>query len=214
MSEGSGTVEAKRAARWTRIAGLGAMVGAGAVLVAAILDNVTEFTATPGTVEYVTAWSMFAVGGLLLLVGALALHVRYGGDYGRLGALGTAVAGLGFLSMVVGAAWSAVSTGPVVDASASGGLVFAGLLLAVLGSFALAVGLRRSGVARAGTLLLVAPVLLVATFVVGEALVAVVALDALWLLFLVTFCAGWIALGDALRSGPESTVAETTAPTA
>ena len=61
-------------------------------------------------------------------------------------------------------------------------------------------------------LLIAAPVVLVTGFVVGEAISTVVSVDVLWILFLVTFCAEWVALGDALRYSPESTVSSTVAP--
>ncbi len=213
MNEFSGTVEATRERRWVRTAGIGAMIGAGAVLAGLILDNVVEFTATPGTAEYVTAWSMLAVGGLLLLVGVLAVHARYGAVDGTLGTIGAGIAGLGFLSMVVGGAWSAVYTGPVLDASTSGGLVFLGLLVATLGSLVLAIGLWRAGVAaRAVAFLVAAPMVFVATFVVGEPLSAATGYDVMWLLFLLTFALGWIALGDALRADTRTVVDETVVP--
>ena len=215
MSEVSSIVEAKRTTRWVRAAGIGAMIGAGAVLAASIVDNVTEVTDTPATAEYVTTWAMFAVGAFLLLAGAMAIHTRYGEEYGRLGTAGTAIAGLGFLSMIVGGAWSAIDTAPTVEASTAGGFAFMGLLVAVFGSLVLAIAFRRAGVVgRAAALLIAAPVVLVAGFVVGEAISAVVSIDAMWILFLLTFCAGWIALGDALRHSPESAVAEAAAPAA
>ena len=214
MNTLSSTAEAKRTTRWIKTAGIGAMFGSAAVLAASILDNVTTITDTPATAEYVALWAMFALGAFLLLAGVMAVYIRYSDDYGRLGTVGTVVAGLGFLSMAVGGAWSAVTTGSTV-ASPAGGFAFAGLLVAVLGSLVLALGLRRAGVAtRAAALLIAAPVVLVATFVVGEALAAVVSIDMLWILFLVTFCVGWVALGDALRHSSESTIAEATAPVA
>ena len=215
MSVTNGTVEAKRTTRWVRTAGIGAMIGGGAVLAGSILDNVTAYTETPGTVEYVTTFSMLTVGALLLLAGAVAAHVRYGDVYGRLGLAGVGVAALGFLSMAVGGVWSAADTGPALDASTSGGLVFFGLLVAVLGSLFLGVGLRRARAAtRAAAVLVAAPVVLVATFVVGETLAAAFDLDVMWLLFVLAFCAGWVALGDALRAAPETTPVETTTPVA
>lgn len=214
MSELSSTVEAKRTTRWVRTAGIGTMFGSGAVLAATIVDNVTEVTSTQGTSEYVLSWAMLAIGAVLLFAGAVALYARYGQEYGRLGITGTAIAGLGFLSMTVGGMWSTVYTGPA-EASTPGGLTFAGLLLAALGSLVLAFGLRRTNVAtRAATLLIVAPVVLVATFIIGETITAITSIDVMWILFLTTFCIGWIALGDALRSSPELTVAEETAPVA
>lgn len=215
MNERSSTVGATRGG-WVRTAGIGAMVGAGTVLAGSILDNVAEFTATPGTAEYVTTWSMLAVGALLLLVGAVAVHARYGDSYGALGAIGTGIASLGFLSMTVGGVWSAIDVAQATsDASTSGGLAFFGLLVAVVGSLVLAFGLRRAGVAgRAVALLVGAPVVLVSTFVVGETLSAATGYDVMWLLFVLTFCAGWVALGDALRAGVRTTVGETVTPAA
>ncbi len=210
MNAHSSIAETKRTTRWTKTAGIGAMVGSVAVLAASILDNVTAITSTPATAEYVALWAMFAVGALLLLVGAVAVYTRYSRDYGRLGTVGTALAGLGFLSMTLGGAWSVVYTGSAV-ASPAGGFAFAGLFAAVLGSLVLAIGLRRASIAtRAAVLLIAAPVVLVASFVVSETLAAVVSIDVLWILFLVTFCAGWVALGDALRHSPESGVTTAT----
>ena len=215
MSVTSGTVEAKRTTRRLRTAGIGATVGGGAVLTGSIFDNVLAYTETPGTVEYVTTFSMLAVGALLLLAGTVATHVRYGDVYGRLGLGGTVVAALGFLSMAVGGVRSAAYAGPALDASTSGGLVFLGLLVAVLGSLFIGIGLRRAREAtHAATVLVAAPVVLVASFVVGETLTAALDLDVMWLLFVLTFCAGWVALGDALRAAPETTTAEPTAPVA
>ena len=102
MTELSSTVETKRTKRWLKTAGIGTMFGGGAVLTASILDNVTQITEGPPTAGYVTTWAMYAIGALLLLVGAAAVHARYGEEYGRLGTLATAVAGLGFLSMTAG----------------------------------------------------------------------------------------------------------------
>ena len=215
MNELSGTVEATRTPRWIRTAGIGAMIGSGAVLLASTLDNLTAYTTTPATAEYVTTWAMFTVGALLLLAGAAAVHTRYGDIYGRLGLAGTAIAALGFISMTVGGAWSLLYTGPAVDSSTAGGFAFVGLLVALIGSLVLAVSLRRIGMAtRAVWLLIAAPVVLVATFVVGEAITALTSIDAVWILFLITFCAGWIALGDALRTSSEVTVPEPAVPTA
>ncbi len=191
------------------------MVGGGAVLAGTILDNVTAFTETPATAEYVATWSMLTIGALLLLVGAAALYTRYGDIYGRLGLAGTVIAGLGFLSMTVGGLWSTLYTGPAGEATQSGGLVFFGLLVAVLGSLVFAIALRRAGLAgRAAALLIVAPVVLVATFVVGETLTALSGFDVMWLLFLVTFCTGWVALGDAIRYTSDSALEETATPAA
>ena len=213
MNELDSTVPAERTSDWRRTAGFGVMIGAGAVLAASILDNVTGVTGTPGTAGYVTAWSMFAVGGLLLLLGAYAVHVRYGDAYGWLGLAGTAVAALGFLSVTVGGVWSLVAPGPAGEATTAGGFAFGGILLAMLGSLVLAVALHRSGLApRAALLLIAAPVVFVATFVVGETISTVVGADAMWILFLVTFCTGWIAVGDALRSRSESPVVEPARP--
>lgn len=214
MTEFSSTVEAKRTRRWIKTAGIGAMFGGGAVLTASILDNVTELTGTPATIGYMTTWAMFAIGALLLLVGAVAVHARYGEEYGRLGIAGTTIAGLGFLSMTVGGAWSAVLTGAVGN-SPAGGLAFAGLLIAAFGSLVLAIALRRAGIApRAVALLVAAPVAFVATFVVGEALAAIASIDALWLLFLITFFVGWVSLGDALRHSRELAAPEASTPAA
>lgn len=214
MTEFSSTVEAKRTRRWIKTAGIGAMFGGGAVLTASILDNVTELTGTPATIGYVITWAMFAIGALLLIVGAVAVHARYGEEYGRLGIAGTTIAGLGFLSMTVGGAWSAVLTGAVGN-SPAGGLAFAGLLIAAFGSLVLAIALRRAGIApRAVALLVAAPVAFVATFVVGEALAAIASIDALWLLFLITFFVGWVSLGDALRHSRELAAPEASTPAA
>jgi hypothetical protein len=193
------------------------MVGGGAVLAMSVLDNATTYTETPGTAEFVATFSMGAVGALLLLAGAVAAHARYGDAYGRLGLLGAVVAGLGFLSMAAGGLWSYAETAPAADGLTSGGAFFLGLLVAVIGSVLLAAGLRRVPRAtRAVRLFAAAPVLLVATFVVGEAVNGVLALgiDVVWLLFVAAFCAGWIALGDSLRGTPETTPVETTAPVA
>lgn len=139
------------------------MVGAGAVLAASAIDNVTAITDTPATTEYVTTWAMFAIGALLLLAGAVATHTRFGDEYGRLGTTGTAISGLGFLSMAVGGAWSAIYTGPVVEASTSGAFAFMGLLIAVFGSLILVISLRRASVTtRAAALLIATPIVLVA----------------------------------------------------
>lgn len=208
MSELRSTVEAKQPTGWIRTAGIGTMLGSVAVLAAAIIDNVTEVTSAQGTIEYVVSWAMLAIGAFLLLAGTGALYARYGEDYGRLGIAGTAIAGLGFLSMTVGSVWSAVYAGPA-EASLPGGFTFAGLLLATLGSLVLGLGLRRANVVtRAAALLIAAPVVLVATFVGGETITTITNIDLMWILFLVTFCAGWVALGDALRYSPESTAAE------
>ena len=199
MAEIRNTIEVKRTMRWLGMAGIGAMIGGGAAFVASILDNVAGFTETSATPEYATTWAMFTIGAILLLIGAVAIHVRYAEEYGRLGAAGAALAGLGFLSMTVGSAWSIMLTGPVGESSA-GGLAFFGLLVAALGSFVLALGLRRvDGLTRGVALLLAAPVVFVSTFVVGEALADLVSLDVLWILFLLTFYTGWITLGDTLR---------------
>ena len=112
-SEISGTVEAKRTTRWIKTAGIGAMVGSGAVLAASIVDNVTQVTDTPATAEYVATWTTFAIGALLLLAGAI--RGRYGDEYGRPGVAGTALAGLSFLSMIVGGVWSAIDTASAVE---------------------------------------------------------------------------------------------------
>ena len=107
--------------------------------------------------------------------------------------------------MTVGSAWSIVLTGSVGE-SPAGGLAFFGLLVAALGSFVLALGLRRvDGLTRGVVLLLTAPIVFISTFVVGEALATLVNLDVLWILFLLTFCTGWIALGDTLRRDAGST---------
>ena len=108
-----------------------------------------------------------------------------------------------------------VVAAPLPEASTSGGLAFFGLLVAMVGSAILAVALRRADVApRAVAGLLAAPVVLVASFVVGQPITDALGLgfDAVWVLFLLTFCAGWIALGDVLRYSPEETVSETVAP--
>lgn len=215
MSELSGTIEAKRTERWVRTAGIGTIVGGGAVLVGSILDNVTNVTSTPATPEYVFTWSMLAVGAFLLLAGTAAAYARYGDAYGRLGLVGSLVAGLGFLSMTVGGVWNALYTGPVSDALPGGGFAFGGLLLAALGSLVLGLALRRSGVAgRAALFMIAAPVVLVATFVVGEALTALSGFDVMWLLFLTTFALGWVAFGDAVRYRANSAVDEPVAPVA
>lgn len=215
MADISSTVQAKRTTRWIRTAGIGAMIGSGAVLAATLIDNLTDITSVPATPEYVATWTMLTVGALLLLLGAIAVYARYDDEFGYVGASGTAIAGLGFLSMIVGGAWSAIYTGPANETLPGGGLVFAGLLVAMLGSLVLAFGLRRAQVAtRAAMLLFAAPVVLVLTFIVGEAVTDVVNVDLMWILFLITFSTGWIALGDALRFVPEVTVTEPTTPVA
>lgn len=215
MASISSTVQAKRTTRWIRTAGIGAMVGSGAVLLATLIDTLTDFTSIPATPEYVATWAMLTVGAVLLLLGAVAVYARYDDEFGYLGTSGAVIAGLGFLSMVIGGAWSAIYTGPAGETLPGGGLVFAGLLVAMLGSLVLAFGLRRAQVAtRAAMLLFAAPVVLVLTFVVGEAVTNVVDFDLMWILFLVTFSTGWIALGDALRFVPEVPVAKPTTPVA
>jgi len=213
MSKIRGTVEAKRTTRWIKTAGIGTIIGSGAVLAAAVIDNVTKITDATATAGSVTTWAMFTIGAFLLLIGAMAVYARYGEEYGSLGNVGTAIAGLGFFWMLVGGVWSAIDTSPTLEASTVNRFAFIGLLIAVLGSVILGIALRPTGVAnRAATLLIAAPVVLVSIFVVSETISAVVSVDVLWLLLLLTFCAGWIALGDALRHSPESPVERAATP--
>lgn len=215
METVSRAVEAKRTGRRTRWAGGAAVVGAAGLLAASVADAVTDVTLRTGDPAYVAAWGLFVLGAALLLVGLVGAHAAYGDDYGRLGLAGAVVAGLGFLSTGVGSVMNAVYSGPAGDALPAGAAVFVGLLVAAFGSALLGAALWQSRDAvRAGAVLTVVPLVLVVSVLTGEAVAAVAGFDALWVAFLLAFAAGWMLLGERMRTGAVTSARETSSPLA
>ena len=144
---------------------------------------------------------------VLLVVGLLDLHARYGGSYGRLGTAGVVVILIGYALLFLGSVPAVLlSPGGLRSLIMAGqDLGFLGALVAGVGAVLLGIALRRAGVAsRMGALLLI---LALPVGIAGVVLISAVGLtDIAGLALTVPYGGAWVVFGNQLRS-PRGTAA-------
>ncbi len=137
----------------------------------------------------------------LLAAGLLALLVRYGGSYGRLGTAGVVVIFAGYAMLLLGS-----TPAVLLSAEGSRGLILAGQDLGFLGALVAGVGAVLLGIAlwrtrsapRVGALLLIVAL---PVGIVGVILVSAVGfVDIAGLPLTVLYGGAWIVLGSHLGS--------------
>ena len=141
---------------------------------------------------------------VLLAVGLLALHDRYGRRYGRLGTAGVIVTFVGYALVFLGSIPAVLFTQDGLLSLIRSGqdLGFLGALVSLVGALLLGIALWRTRVAsRLGALLLI---LALPIGLVGVILLSAIGLeDAAGLPWTVLYGAAWVVLGDELRAQRE-----------
>lgn len=181
-------------APWRALAAGAGLGGALFALWAPLDDLVPAVLGAPGSPAYLAYYLVWTLAALALAVGVYGLY-RFRGDVaGAAGGLALGLTGLGLLALAAGGALAAA------DVAVSADLMFAGLALAVLGGGGLGVvTFRVAGFdRRAGLLLVVALLGLVAALAVAGTVTTVVGLGPLVALCSVPYGLAWIVFGRSL----------------
>jgi hypothetical protein len=167
--------------RWS---GLAAMLGGGLWSLKSVADVVT------GAHDITDA--LFFVVPLLLLVGLVSLHIRYGGHAAGIGRAGFTQSFIGLALLAVG-----LLAESLFGSGAAGQITSFGFLVLALGLVLLGFGtLRHEALPRWNFLPLMMGVLILLSVVAGDAVWLRVAISAL-------FGLGWVLLGAVLLSKGE-----------
>lgn len=181
-------------APWRALAAASGLGGALFAVWLPIDDLVSGVPGAAGSAGFLAYYLGWAVAALALAAGAYGLF-RFRGDVaGVFGTVSLATVGLGFLGLAAGGLLAAAAVAVAPD------VMFAGLLLAVLGGGALGVvTFRVAGFdRRAGLLLVLALLGLVVALALAGTVTTVVALELSAALCSVPFGLAWLLFGRSL----------------
>lgn len=199
------TATKERTSHRLHLAGLAAIVGGimvptGIAIEDIVYPAIVEMT---GTVPYTLYFILSTIGALALMLGTIGLHIHQRESYGRLGAIGALVTGVGFASIAIATILMALT----VDIGTVRIFGTLGFLGTPLGVSVLGIACWRAGdIPRlaAGLFVLGLPAF-IGELALYETTIALTGVPLSSLLFVIPFGLPWIIVGYRLRSQPAET---------